>query len=87
MKRIAFLLATLVAICVLHCEVSFAVSNQDARTCKKNLDGDRGKVAAMSDSAKKAEANDHLKTAYEDLKEEKYTDCLSELKAAEALAQ
>ena len=39
------------------------------------------------DPTKKQQAYGHLKNAYTDLKANSFTDCLSELKAAEALTQ
>jgi hypothetical protein len=87
MKRIAFLLGSLIAVGIVHSGGSFAASSPDAQTCHHKLDGDRGKATAMSDPEKKAEAIGHLKAAYTDEKEGKFTDCLSELKAAEALMQ
>ena len=86
MKRSAFLLLALTALCIAHAESSHA-ANPDAAACHHGLDTDKGKVAGISDPAKKAEAADHLKVAYSDLKESKYTDCLGELKAADALMQ
>jgi hypothetical protein len=85
MKRIVFLLVSLVTIGSFRTESSYASSNGDAATCHHGLDGDRGKVASISDPAKKADAAGHLKAAYGDELAGKYTDCLSELKAAEAL--
>jgi hypothetical protein len=87
MKRIAFLLVSLVAIGIVHSERSFAAASPDAKTCHHNLDRDRGSVAAMSDPTKQAEATGHLKAAYADELAGKFTDCLSELKAAELLMQ
>jgi hypothetical protein len=87
MKRIAFLVVTLFAIGIVHSGGSFAASSPDAQACHHNLDRDRGKVAGISDPAKKNEATSHLKAAYTDEKGGKFTDCLSELKAAEALMQ
>jgi hypothetical protein len=87
MKRTAFLLVSLVAICIVHSGDTLASSSVDAQTCHHHLDLDRGRAAAMSDPAKKAETTGHLKAAYTDEKKAKFTDCLSELKAAEALMQ
>ena len=76
MKRIAFLVVSLVGICIVESGGSFAASSPDAKTCHHNLDRDRGTVAAMSDPAKKAEATSHLKAAYGDELADKFSDCL-----------
>ncbi len=86
MRRLAFLLISLSASCLVHDPASLA-SNTDAATCHHELDQDRGRLAGVSDPAKKAEANGHLKAAYTDETQSKYVDCISELKAAEALMQ
>jgi hypothetical protein len=86
MKHIAFFLVPLLAMAVVYGASSFA-KGTDGETCHHNLDADRGKVEAITDPAKKTEATSHLKAAYTDMKENRYTDCLSELKAAEALLQ
>jgi hypothetical protein len=49
MKRIVFLVITLVAIGIVHSGGSFAASSPDAQSCHHKLDADRGKAAAMSD--------------------------------------
>lgn len=88
MKRLVVLALPLLAvIAVFPTQTSFAGTNTDGTTCHHDLDADKAKVAAISDPAKKAEAAGHLRTAYEDLKANNFTDCLSQLKAAEALAQ
>jgi hypothetical protein len=87
MKRIAFLLISLLAFSSFHTVSSYAVSNVDAKTCQHGIDGDRGKLATISDPAKKAEAAGDLKAAYADELAGNYTDCFSQLKAAEALMQ
>jgi hypothetical protein len=86
MKGIAFFLVPLLAMAVVYRASSFAKST-DGETRHYNLDADRGKVEAISDRAKKTGATSHLKAAYTDMKENRYTDCLSEPKAAEALLQ
>ena len=87
MKRIAFLLVLLFAIGSFHPARSYASSNPDAEACHHGIDGDRAKVAGISDPAKKAEAVGDLKAAYGDEMAGKYADCLGQLKAVEALMQ
>ena len=87
MKRLVVLVLPLLVFCALSARTSLAGTNTDGATCHHDLDADKAKVAAISDPAKKAEAAGHLRTAYEDLKANNFTDCLSQLKAAEALTQ
>jgi hypothetical protein len=87
MKRIVVLALPLLAVCTISAPAAFAGTNTDGAACHHGLDTDKAKVAAISDSTKKAQAYGHLKTAYEDLKANNFTDCLTELKAAEALTQ
>ena len=84
MRRLAF--AALAAILVFHAGSGHA-SNTDAAACHHGLDTDRGRVAAISDPAKKQQAYGHLKNAYTDEMANNYAGCLAELKAAEALTQ
>jgi hypothetical protein len=86
MKRIAALSLPLLALCAVVAHQSFA-NNTDAQNCHHGLDAARGKVAAISDPAKKAQAYGHVKAAYNDEMANNYTGCLSELKAADALMQ
>ena len=86
MKRIAVLCLPLLALCAVVAHQSFA-NNTDAQNCHHGLDTDRGRAAAMSDPARKAQAYGHIKAAYADQQANNYTGCLSELKAAEALMQ
>ncbi len=86
MKRIAVLAVPLLALCAVAAHTSFA-SNTDAQTCHHGVDAARGKVAAISDPTKKAQAYGHVKAAYNDEMANNYTGCLSELKAADALMQ
>jgi hypothetical protein len=44
----------------------YASSSPQGEACHHGIDGDRGKVASMSDPAKKAEAAGHVKAAYGD---------------------
>ena len=87
MKRILYLVAALIALCALDGRTGHASSNSDASACHHAIDRDRTSVSAMSDAAKKAEAAAHLKAAYTDEQQQKFIDCLSETKAAEALMQ
>lgn len=91
MKRpinwITILALPLLALCAVAAHDSLAASNPDYAACHHGLDADRGKADAISDPTKKAQAYDHLKTAYADEKANNFTDCLNELKAAEALMQ
>ena len=87
MKRTAFLLISLLAVASFHTVSSYATSNKDAETCHHGVDGDRGRVAAMPDGAKKTEAYGDVKAASTAEMAGSYTDCLSDLKAAEALMQ
>jgi hypothetical protein len=87
MKRLAFGLAAVAAIVVLHAGSGHATTNADASACHHGLDADRGRVAGISDPAKKQQAYGHLKTAYTDELANNYAGCLAELKAAEALTQ
>lgn len=84
MKRLAF--AAVAATLVIHAGTSYS-SNTDAAACHHGLDADRGRVAAISDPAKKQQAYGHLKSAYTDEIANNYAGCLAELKAAEALTQ
>jgi len=86
MKRIAFLAVPLLALCAVMADDGFA-DNAGYAACHHQLDADRGKLAGVSDPTKKSEAYGHLKAAYGDELANKFTDCLSELKAAEALMQ
>ena len=86
MKRTYILAVPLIILCALADRSSLA-SNADAQACHHRLDADRGKLASVSDTTKKAKAYGHLKAAYGGEMSNKFTDCLSELKAAEALMQ
>jgi hypothetical protein len=86
MKRTAFLAVPLVALCAVMADDGFA-SNTDYAACHHQLDADWGKLAGVSDPAKKSQAYGHLKAAYGDELANKFIDCVSELKAAEALMQ
>jgi hypothetical protein len=86
MKRTAFLAAPLLVLFALAAHESFA-NNSDGQACQHGIDGDRGKVASISDPAKKSAAYGHLKAAYGDEMAGNYSGCLGELKAAEALMQ
>jgi hypothetical protein len=87
MKRIAALVLPLLTFCALAAHYGLAASNPDYAPCHHGLDADRGKLAGISDPAKKSQAYDHLKAAYSDELAGKFTDCVGELKAAEALMQ
>jgi hypothetical protein len=87
MKRIAILAVPLLALCLALAHEGFATTNVDAQTCHHQLDADRGKLAGVSDPAKKSAAYGHLKAAYGDEMANNFIDCLNELKAAEALMQ
>jgi hypothetical protein len=76
MNRTTLLLVSLAAICMVHSGGSYASSNPDATACHYGIDGDRGRVASISDPAKKTEATGHLKAAYADELAGKFTDCL-----------
>ena len=65
---------------------SFATGS-DGPACHHGIDAARGKVASISDPAKKARAYGHIKAAYSDEMANNFTGCLSELKAAQALMQ
>jgi hypothetical protein len=82
MRRLAF--TAVAAILVFHAGSGHA---SDAASCHHGLDADRGRVAAISDPAKKQQAYGHLKNAYTDELANNYAGCLAELKAAEALTQ
>ena len=81
----AVLALPLLVFCAAH--DGLAASNPDAQACHHGVDADRGKLAGISDPTKKSQAYDHLKAAYSDELAGKFTDCLGELKAAEALMQ
>ena len=85
-NKIAILVLLLLALCTVAAHDGFA-DNTGYAACHHGLDADRGKAAAISDATKKAQAYDHLKAAYADEKANSFTDCLNELKAAEALMQ
>lgn len=86
MKRIVILAVPLFVLFSLAAHESLAV-NTDYEACHHRLDSDRGKLAGVSDPTKKSQANGHLKAAYGDELANKFIDCVSELKAAEALMQ
>lgn len=87
MKRAAFTLLALIAMCVVCSQPGFAASNVDQSNCHHGYDGAKTKAAAISDPTKKAQADAHLKAAYADFMAAKYIECLSEVKAVDALAQ
>jgi hypothetical protein len=87
MKRIALAIIPLLAVCIVNAEPSFAGSNIDQSNCHHGYDVAKTRAATISDPAKKAEAYGHLKTAYADFMSAKYTECLAEVKAVDALAQ
>jgi hypothetical protein len=86
-NRITLQLLPLLALCAAAAHTGFAASNPDGQACHHGIDADRGKLAGVSDPTKKSQAYGHLKTAYSDELAGKFTDCLGELKAAEALMQ
>lgn len=86
--RAAFILMMLFGACVFYGQLSFASgSNVDQSNCHHGYDEAKTKAAAISDGTKKAQAYAHLKAAYADFMAAKYPECISEVKAVDALTQ
>jgi hypothetical protein len=88
MRRIVFALIALAAASVVNGQPSFAAgSNTDQSNCHHGYDDAKTKSATISDPAKKAQAYGHLKAAYAYFMAAKHPECISEVKAVDALTQ
>ena len=84
MKRFVWALMTGLMFCVASGSQSFAASSLGSE-CKNGFDEARAEIKAMSDQAKKQQAQSLARGAFTDMKSGEYQNCLDKLKQIKTL--
>ena len=85
MKRFVRVLIPGLMFCVASGSQSFAASSLGSE-CKNGFDEARAEIKAMSDQAKKQQAQSLARGAFTDMKSGEYQNCLDKLKQIKTLA-